>query len=159
LVRRSFVDSLAKRGIVASIEEVDLYTQFGQARIVGLTMTSADVPGTTVRAHEVLVDMNGDLEPKQIVVRNVDVNIEVGYAPLLKSLDAWSKKQAWPLGAPESLHHARIESAHLVWNQPSGPGTRLEARSLTLDMIPTGDRKLGQDFVVEPVSLDLSTPL
>jgi serine/threonine protein kinase len=160
LVRRSFVDALAKRGIVATIEEVDLYSSIGQARVVGLSMTSPDVPGTTVRAHEVLVDLNGDLDPKQIIARDVDVNIEVGYAPLVKSLDAWSKKNAHgTLGFPDSLGHARVESGHIVWNQPSGPGTRLEARSLTMDFAPKERRPIGQDFTMEPTSFDLTTPL
>jgi serine/threonine-protein kinase len=161
LVRRSFVDALAKRGIVATIEEVDLYSQIGTARIVGLAMTSADVPGATVHAHEVLVDLNSDLDPKAIIARDVDVNIEVGYAPFVKSLDAWSKKngKGSPLGVPESLQHARIESGHIVWNQPSGPGTRFEARSLTLDFAPKERRPIGQDFTMEPTSFDLTTPL
>jgi serine/threonine-protein kinase len=161
LVRRSFIDALAKRGIVATIEEVDLYSSIGTARVVGLSMTSPDIPGTTVRAHEVLVDLNGDLDPKQIVVRDVDVNIEVGYAPLVKSLDAWSKKNnhGAPLGFPDSLQHARIESGHIVWNQPSGPGTRFEARSLTLDFVPKEKRPLGEDFTMEPTSFDVTTPL
>jgi len=161
LVRRSFVDALAKRGIVATIEEVDLYSSIGTARVVGLSMTSPDVPGATVRAHEVLVDLNGDLDPKQIIVRDVDVNIEVGYAPFMKSLDAWSKKNAkgTPFGLPDSCGHTRIESGHIVWNQPSGPGTRLEARSLTLDFAPKERRPIGQDFTMEPTSFDLTTPL
>ena len=159
LVRRSFVDALAKRGIVATIEEVDLYSSIGQARVVGLSMTSPDVPGATVRAHEVLVDLNGDLDPKQIIARDVDVNVEVGYAPLVKSLDAWSKKNGGGLGVPGSLQHARIESGHIVWNQPSGPGTRLEARSLTLDLAPKEGRPIGQDFTMEPTSFDVTTPL
>jgi serine/threonine-protein kinase len=161
LVRRSFVDALAKRGIVATIEEVDLYSQIGTARVVGLSMTSPDVPGTTVRAHEVLVDLNGDLDPKSIVVRDVDVNVEVGYAPLGKSLDAWSKKNAHgsPFGFPESLQHARIESGHIVWNQPSGPGTRLESRGMTIDFAPKERRPIGEDFTMEPASFDLTTPL
>jgi hypothetical protein len=161
LVRRSFVDALAKRGIVATIEEVDLYSSIGTARVVGLSMTSPDVPGATVRAHEVLVDLNGDLDPKQIIVRDVDVNIEVGYAPLTKSLDAWAKKngKGSALGFPDSCGHARIESGHIVWNQPSGPGTRFEARSLTLDFSPKEARPLGQDFTMEPTSFDLTTPL
>ena len=160
LVRRSFIDALAKRGIVATIEEVDLYSSIGTARVVGLSMTSPDVPGATVRAHEVLVDLNGDLDPKQIIVRDVDVNVEVGYAPFVKSLDAWSKKNGnGALGFPESLGHARIESGHIVWNQPSGPGTRVEARSLTLDLVRKEGRPLGADFTMEPTSFDLTTPL
>ncbi len=161
LVRRSFIDALAKRGIVATIDEVDLYSQIGTARVVGLAMTSPDVPGTTVRAREVLVDLNGDFDPKQIIARDVDVNIEVGYAPLLKSLDAWSKKngRGTPLSTPDSLQHARVESGHVVWNQPSGPDTKLEARSMTLDLSPRAGRKLGEDFAMEPTSFDLTTPI
>jgi serine/threonine-protein kinase len=160
-VRSRFVDALAKRGIVATIDEVDLYSQVGTARVVGLTMTSPDVPGATVHAHEVLVDLDGNFEPKSIIARDVDVNVDVGYAPLLRSLGAWSRKhgEGSTFGFPQSMHHARIESAHIVWNQPSGAGTRLEARSLTLDMIPKENRALGDDFVMEPTSIDLSTPL
>src|SRR4029077_8870597 len=104
---------------------------------------------------------NGDLDPKSIVVRDVDVNVEVGYAPFVKSLEAWSKKngRGSPLGFPDSLQHTRIESGHIVWNQPSGPGTRLEARSLTLDMAPKEKRPLGQDFTMDPTSFDLTTPI
>ncbi len=159
--RSRFIDALGKRGIVATIDEVDLYSQVGTARIVGLTMSSPDVPGATVHAHEVLVDLDGNFEPKSIIARDVEANVEVGYAPLLKSLDAWSKKhgEGTTFGFPQSMHHARIESAHIVWNQPSGAGTRVEARSLTLDMVPKEGRKLGEDFVMEPTSIDVTTPL
>jgi serine/threonine protein kinase len=161
VVRNGIVDSLAQRGIVANVDEVDLYSQIGTARVVGLTLTSPDVPGATVHAREVLVDLTGNLDAKSFVARDVDVNIDVGYAALMKSLSTWSAKHGGgtTFGFPPSLQHVRVESAHVVWNQPSGAGTRLEATSLTLDMAPTSGRKLGDDFVMEPTSVDLVTPL
>ncbi len=162
VVRNAIVDSLAKRGIVASIDEVDLYSQIGTARLSGVTLTSPDVPGATAHAREVLVDLSSGLEAKSFVARDVDVNVDVGYAPLLKSLAAWSAKhpQGTSLGLfPSSMQHARIESAHVVWNQPSGAGTRAEATALTLDMAPKEGRPLGQDFVMNPTSVDVTTPV
>ncbi len=159
--RSRFVDTLGKRGIVATIDEVDLYSQLGTARIVGLTMTSPDVPGATIHAGEVLVDLDSNFEPKSIVARNVEVNAEVAYSPLLKSLDGWSRKhgEGSIFGFPDSMHHARIEGAHILWNQPSGAGTKFEARGLTVDMIPRESRKIGEDFTMEPTSIDVTTPL
>ena len=160
-VRRGIVESLAQRGLVANIDEVDLYSQLGTARVVGLSMTSPDVPGATVRAREVLVDLTSGLEARSFVARDVTVNVDVGYAPLMKSLDAWSKKYGGgsPFAFPASLQHARIESAHVTWNQPSGAGTRLEATALTLDMAATAGRPLGDDFTMMPTSIDFGTPL
>ncbi len=161
LVRRSFVDALAKRGLVATMDEVDLYTQIGTARVVGLTLTSAAVPGATVHVHEALVDLDTSLEPKSIMLRDVNVNVEVSYAALLKSLEAWSTQHGngSTFGFPESLQRVRIESGHVKWNQPSGVGTHVEARSLTLDMTPKEGRKLGDDFVIDQTSVDVTTPL
>jgi serine/threonine protein kinase len=161
LVRRSIIDGFAARGIVATIEEVDLFSQIGTARIVGLALSSPEVPGATARVHEALADLNGSLEPTTIIVRDVDVNIAVAYAPLVKSLSAWSKKHGdgSTFGFPSSVKHARVESGHVVWNQPSGVGTRLEARSMTLDMMPKEGRKLGEDFGMEPTGVDVMTPL
>ncbi|HEY1955959.1 MAG TPA: serine/threonine-protein kinase [Polyangiaceae bacterium] len=162
IVRSAIIDSLAKKGIVASIDEIDLYSQVGTARLSGVTLTAPDVPGATVHAREILVELGSGLETKSFVARDVDVNVDVGYAPLLKSLDAWWAKH--PVGTnlelfPQSLQHARIESAHVVWNAPSGAGTRLEATSLTVDLSPKEGRPLGQDFVLSPTSVDVMTPI
>jgi serine/threonine-protein kinase len=161
LVRRSFIDSLTKRGFVTSIDEVDLYTQVGTARVVGLTLTSAEVPGTTVHVHEALVDLDSNLEPKSIVVRDVDVNVEVGYASALKSLAAWSTRHGngSVFALPDSVQRVHIEGGHIKLNQPSGVGTHVEARGLTLDMTPKEGRKLGEDFVINQTSVDVTTPL
>jgi len=160
-VRKGIVDSLAQRGLVATIDEVDLYSQIGTARVVGLTLASPEVPGATVRAREVLVGLTGNLDAKSFVARDVDVNVDVGYAALLKSLTAWSQKHGngSPFAFPPTMERARVESAHVIWNQPSGAGTRLEATSLTLDMTPAEGRKLGQDFKLDPTSVDVATPL
>jgi serine/threonine protein kinase len=160
-VRRSFIEALAKRGLVASIEEVDLFTQLGTARIVGLTLTSAEVPGATVHVHEAFVDIDTNLEPKSIMVRDVEVNVDASYASLLKSLEGWSTRHGngSTFGFPDSLRRVRLESGHVKWNQPSGVGTHAEARSLTLDMTPKEGRKLGEDFVIDQTSLDVTTPL
>jgi serine/threonine protein kinase len=159
--RKGMIDALAQHGIVANIDEVDLYSQLGTARVVGLTATAPDVPGATFRSREMLIDLDSGLNAKSFVARDVEVNINVGYAALLKSLATWSSKYGagTTFGFPPALRHARIESAHVVWNQPSGAGTRLEATSLTLDMAPKSGRPLGQDFVVNPTSVDLTTPL
>jgi serine/threonine protein kinase len=161
LLRRSFVDALAKRGLVATMDEMDLYTQLGTARVVGLTLTSAEVPGAAVHVHEALVDLDSGLEPKSIMLRDVNVNVEVSYAALVKSLDAWSTHHGngSTFGFPETLQRVRIESGHVKWNQPSGVGTHVEARSLTLDMTPKEGRKLGDDLVIDQTSVDVTTPL
>ncbi len=160
-VRKSFVESLAQRGLVVTVDECDLYAQVGTARLVGVTVTSPDVPGASAHIHEALVDLDGSLEPKAIILRDVDVNVGVGYASLFKSLDGWSKKHGngSVFGFPAAVRRARIESGHIAWNQPSGVGTHLEARSLTLDMTPKEGRPLGEDFQIDPTSLDVVTPL
>jgi serine/threonine protein kinase len=161
LVRKSYVDTLSRNGILATVEEVDLYSQVGTARLVGVTLTSAEVPGATVHAREILVDLDKNLEPTAVTARDVDLNINVGYSAFGASVESWLSKHGagTVLGLPETVRRVRVESAHVVWNQPSGAGTRLEARSVNVDVIPKEGRHLGEDFVVSPSTIDLGTPI
>ncbi|HSQ61878.1 MAG TPA: protein kinase [Polyangiaceae bacterium] len=161
LVRKSYVDGLARRGIVATVEEVDLYAQLGTARLVGVTLTSVEVPGATAHAREILVDLDKNLDPTSVVARDVELNVNVAYPAFVSSLDRWSTAHAegTVLGLPPTVQRMRIEGGHVVWNQPSGAGTRLEARSVAVDFSPKEGRRLGEDFVVSPSTIDLGTPL
>ena len=161
LVRKNLIEGLAARGITATVDEVDLFSQVGTARVVGLSMTSPEVPGATLRVHEALVELNGGLEPTSIAIREVDVNAEVGYAALLKSLSAWSQKHGngSTFAFPPTVGRVHIEGGHVIWNQPVGPGTRAEARAITLDISPKDGRRLGDDFALDPISVNVTTPL
>ena len=157
LAKKNVVESLKANGITASIDEADLVSQFGSMRLVGVTFTSTEIPGVTVHAKEVLLDLNQAFDPTSVVLRDVEVNVDGSYEAVLKSLDAWGKKHALatPTGLPSSVKRLRIESAHVQWNQISGAGTNVEAKSLVADVTKTADRELGADFVMQPTSLQV----
>ncbi|CAN5510637.1 hypothetical protein BH09MYX1_BH09MYX1_25520 [soil metagenome] len=156
LAKRNLQATLLAEGIHAEVDEVDLLSQIGSMRLVGATFTSPDVPGVTIHAKEVMVELNGNLSPTSVTLRDADITIDAAYASLLQSLDAWSKKYATTTasGFPESTSHLRVESAHVKWSQISGAGTSIEAKSLVLDVPRTQGRALGADFVMNPTSIN-----
>lgn len=155
LAKKNVVESLQESGISATIDEADLVSQFGSIRLVGVTLTSAELPGVTVHAKEVLVDLNQSLQPTSIVLRDVELTIDGSYESVLGSARTWRTKHALstPSGLPASVRRLRFEPAHVQWNQISGAGTSLEAKSLVADFTRAEDRELGADFVVQPTSL------
>ncbi len=160
LIKHDYQDRLRAAGIESTIDEVDLFSQLGTARLVGVTLTSPGVPGVSVHANEVLVELNRRLEPTSIVAREVDATVEVGYAPLLSTYGDWSNKHSEGrfLGLPASVRHFRVETGKLTWNQPSGAGTKVLASGIIFDTIAADGRPLGEDWALKPTSLDLTTP-
>ena len=157
LAKKNLVDHLHDSGITATVDEADLVSQFGSLRLVGVTFTSSEIPGVTVHAKEMLVDLNQALEPTSVVLRDVEVTLDGSYETVLASVGSWRKKHAvdTPSGLPPSVRRLRIEPAHVQWNQISGAGTSLEAKSLVAEFPRTADRELGEDFVVQPTSLQV----
>ena len=157
LAKKNLVENLRDSGITATVDEADLVSQFGSLRLVGVTFTSAEIPGVTVHAKEVLVDLNQGLEPTSVVLRDVEVTIYGSYETVLASVDSWRKKHALatPSGLPASVKRLKFEPAHVQWNQISGAGTSLEAKSLVAEFPKTADRELGADFIIRPTSLQV----
>lgn len=158
LAKRNLQANLAAQGIHAEIDEVDLVSQLGSMRLVGATFTSAEVPGVTFHAKDVMVELDKNLEPTALTFRDCDVTIDASYSTVLDSLDAWAKKHATttPTGFPETTNHLRIESAHVKWSQISGAGTTIDGKSLVLDVQRSQGRPLGADFVMNPTSFNVT---
>jgi serine/threonine protein kinase len=158
LVKKNYSAAAAAHGFTLVVDDVDLLSHFGSVDLLGATISSSEVPGVVLHAKTVHIGLDGHFDPSEIAAKDLDVNVDASFSALETSLTRFNT--AHPGGMlPSSVSGVSIESAHVLWTQALGPGTQAEARGVVLTVTRTGDRSLGDDFVLTPASVSLSTPL
>lgn len=160
LLRKNYVAAAAAHGFTLTVDDVDLLSHPGSIDLVGATLTSSELPGVVLHAKTLQLAVDARLEPTGVIARDVEVTIDQSFSSLEGSLTRFGNKHPEEaFGIPGSVASIHVDPAHVVWTQPAGPGTRLEVRTFVLDVNRAAGRKLGDDFLITPTSVTLSTPL
>ncbi len=161
LVKKNYVAAAAANGASLSIDDVELFADPGSIDLVGVTLSSGDLPGVSARAKRVQLKLDGKLDAKTLLIHDADVTIDASFAALQEGLDRLAARQSTNgrLHLPSTLAHAQLESMHLVWTQPFGAGTRAEAKGINLEMSQSAEAANGDNFALTPALVSITTPL
>jgi len=103
-------------------------------RLIGVTLTAADVPEARIVAPEVEVETRW-LQPSKITAKGIELTLKGRWSTVASALDAWLSGSrgmhgpAWASVAPLYTDHSRV-----VWIGPFGENARVEAAGVHADI-------------------------
>jgi hypothetical protein len=131
-VRSQCIEQARSHGITMTIDDVNV--QPSRFQLVGVTMTTADVPGARLVAPEVDVD-TAWFQPRKVSTRGVELTFEGRAQTLEAAIDKWSasdhgfRGSSWAKLAPIVADGSRV-----VWRGPVGDSARIEAAGVHADI-------------------------
>ncbi len=160
MLKKSYVDAATAHGFTLTLGDVEPFTHPGSIELVDVTLACSEIPGVSAHAKHVHIGLTG-LAPQEIVASDVEITIDASYSALRSSLLRYFAKHtdAVPFGLPQTVSYLGIEPAHVMWTQPFGAGTQVELRSVVLDVAREEDRKLGDDWAIQPSPMFVTSPI
>jgi hypothetical protein len=130
-VRRECIAQAAEHGVVLSLDDVALEsTGF---RLLGVHATSPALPGVSVEAPELDVEMNG-LQPHELTVRRATLTLAGKWSDNAAAFAKWRASGQGGRGgewAPESLV---AEESRIVWQAPFAENAHVDASNTHLQI-------------------------
>jgi len=131
-VRRECIEQAAAHGVVLSLADVTLdATGF---RLLDVHATSPALPGVSVQAAELGVEMTG-LKPQRLTVRRGTLQLQGRWSDNATAFAKWRASGQGGRGgewAPESLV---ADESRIVWQAPFAENARVEASNTHLQIV------------------------
>jgi hypothetical protein len=154
-VKRGYVSAAERTyGATLSIDRVVL--SFRQIRLLGLTASTREIPGVSVRCKEVDLALNNKLTPTEMVAYDVVVNVDGAYPQIADSESRWSLAHASQERKDLGLQRLRVDSGQIIWTRPFGEQTRFQAENITFDAERAEGQALGDDFQADAPIVDVT---
>jgi serine/threonine protein kinase len=154
LLRRGYVASAARDGLVLSIDKVDVKPQLIELR--GVTLSAVDVPGVTLRARQVDLTLK-KLNPVEMTVHDGALAIDGSYARVHDATVAWVTSHATTDDVHGTLERIVLESGKVAWSRPFGEATSLDAENVTGEIERSPPYALGENLELAAAIVNLTT--
>jgi hypothetical protein len=132
-VRGRCMDEAQTHAVTLVIDQVKVDVGSG-FRLLGVTATTADVPGARLAAPEVDVETKW-LKPSKVIAKGIELTLAGRWSTVAAALDAWLSGSrglhgpGWTSVAPLITDGSRI-----VWVGPVGENARVEAAGVHADI-------------------------
>jgi hypothetical protein len=153
-VRREYISRAAAKGVVLSIDQVEVHPQSIVLR--GLWVHAADVPGLTARVGSVDIQLK-TLDPVLVTVKDVALTADGTYASLHDALSRWAAEHETKDDIHGTLERVVVESGKASWSRPFGESTRIEAENISGQIERLPGHALGEDLEIVAPLVSLTT--
>jgi len=144
LVRAWLVTSAKERGIVLTIERVDVSRKV--VHLVDVKAEAKAMPGVAVRAGTLDIGLRW-LLPERVTLDDALLELDGPYTEIAARVEAWRSGNAQKID--ESLTGIRVvevTSGRVDWRGVIGAETSALVENITLDVTKTGIRPIGADY-------------
>jgi serine/threonine protein kinase len=143
--RQRAIATAAAEGLSLAIENVRVGA--GGVKLLGVNLSTPDVPGASVSAAEVDVELAW-LEPKLLTMRGVEVKLDGPLRDTTAAVETWYRAHHSGVVAPGAGTWLRVEvpTAHLIWSRAFGADGTIEATDVAGDMTPKVSARTGDEF-------------
>jgi len=144
IVRAWLVTSAKERGVVLTIERVDVSRKL--VHLVDVKAESAEMPGVAVRVGTLDIGLRW-LAPDKVTLDDAELTLEGAYPDVGARLDRWRAAHARQID--ESLAGVRqveVTSGRIDWRDVAGPSTSALVENVTLSVTKNAQRALGNDY-------------
>ncbi len=155
-LRRSYVTAAAREGATLTIDTVEV--GFRRVRLLGLTVTMADLPGFSLHAKSVDVGLTMQLDPTDAAMHDPVLTIDGTTTSLRDSLQRASAAHAFKGLREGTLRQFAVDAGHVIWSRAFGEGTRFEAENISLQAERNGGESLGDDLSIASPIVVISAP-
>jgi hypothetical protein len=121
-VRKHIVEEAAARGVQLQLGSVSIH--WSSATVSGVTATADQVPGVTMTAGRVDVQLDR-FEPTAVTVVNASVGVEGKVGDVAKAVEKFLAAQRTGTGAATTAPPISMQNARIDWRQAVGDGTIL----------------------------------
>ncbi len=144
IARALIVSSAAARGILVTIERVDVSRR--EIRLNDLRAESAEVPGATMRAGTFVIGLRW-LAPDRITIDDVEISLDGSFPAIAARFDAYRAKHGAAFTESVSgIHRIEVTSGRIEWKNLIGGGTSALVENVTVEVAKVGARVLGDDY-------------
>jgi serine/threonine-protein kinase len=144
LVRAWVITGAAARGVVVTIESVDVSRR--SVRLSGVHAESADLPGATMRAGTIFIGLSW-LVPENITIDDAEVSLDLPYSTLSTRVDRYRARHGASIThVLAGIHMIEVTSGRIDWKNLIGSGTSARLENVTLDVTKNSIRALGDDY-------------
>ncbi len=150
-LKRSCIEAAAARGVALTIDDVHLGA--GRFTLVNVAAKAAELPGVSLRADEVEVEMAG-LAPSRITARNGGLEIDGPYEQIKESFAKWRATHKGSIpgdgsGGGAASPRVVLEGAHVMWTRGFGSQVKVDILEMRLEVGQTA-KKEDEVHVVSP---------
>jgi hypothetical protein len=150
LVRRTFVDAAAERGVTVTVQSVEVkLTGFA---FQGVEATVQSVHGVRLSAPEMEVQMGG-VSPEKVTVRGAELLVTGRWATVTSELDHWLMSATGASGQTWTPRSLVIDGSRVAWQGLAGEAVSVSGAGLHLEATwPDGERPTWH-ATAEPVTV------
>ena len=147
-VRSRAIAVAAAQGLTLTIDDVSV--GFGSARLMGVIVTSPEVPGMKATASELHVETAG-FEPKLLTVRGAVLEIDGPLGDVVASADRWHASHQPSSGAPSApapgdWMKVSVPFVRVAWTHAFAGDGRIDVPDGAAEIVPKASPRLGDEY-------------